>query len=172
MLYHGKSGGVAVSVDGSAPVGEAQAAKELASQLAGFQSALKTAAEPMPANDLTVGQSGTTTAAVQKKDNINTIGWQSLATGTFAMTYWWSTSGKTTEADIGFSKSTNWYAGSGTPTSPKVDLASLMTHELGHAVGLAHETTTPKQVMYPYFSAGENRREKRMGDGVGIATLY
>jgi hypothetical protein len=52
----------------------------------------------------------------------------------------------------------NWYTGS-TPTaiaSNQYDFQTIVTHELGHAIGLAHSGDS-NSVMYPYLAAGITR---------------
>jgi hypothetical protein len=52
------------------------------------------------------------------------------------------------------------------------DLQSIMTHEWGHAFGLAHETSGPDEVMYPVESPCHLRRHLGGGDWSGMASLY
>lgn len=121
---------------------------------------------------LGVGEVGSTTNAVGVQDGKSTSGWKSLASGTLALTTWWYSGSYTSEADMAFNKAVSWYAGTGSVTSSKYDLTSIAAHEIGHAVGLAHVSSTPKQIMYPSFSTGENRRVKRAGDLYAIGFLY
>ena len=52
------------------------------------------------------------------------------------------------------------------------DLQTIVTHEWGHAFGLAHESSGPDEVMYPTRPWCTLRRHLGNGDWVGIASLY
>lgn len=52
------------------------------------------------------------------------------------------------------------------------DLQTVMTHEWGHAFGLAHETAGFDEVMYPSEQACRLRRHLGNGDYHGLASLY
>jgi Matrixin len=56
--------------------------------------------------------------------------------------------------------------------SNKYDLQSVMTHEWGHAYGLAHETSGADEVMYPTKFSCNDRRHLGSGDYSGMASLY
>jgi hypothetical protein len=53
-----------------------------------------------------------------------------------------------------------------------LDLQTIVTHEMGHAYGLAHETSGPAEVMYPYKAYCQQRRHLGEGDYNGMASLY
>lgn len=121
---------------------------------------------------LGVGDVDSTSKPVGVKDGTNTMGWKTLSSGTLALTTWWYSGASTTEADMAFTTSVSWYAGTSTIPSTKYDLTSVAAHEIGHAVGLAHVTSTPAQVMYPSVGKGVNRRVKRSGDLYGLQLVY
>jgi len=63
----------------------------------------------------------------------------------------------------------NWYTGSD-PTqigANQFDLQTIVTHELGHVLGLGHSTDTGS-VMYPNLSAGVARRDLTANDMVTL----
>jgi hypothetical protein len=59
----------------------------------------------------------------------------------------------------------NWYAGSDPALiqSSQYDFPTVVTHELGHALGLGH-STNPDSVMYATLSAGQSRRTMTVQD--------
>ena len=54
------------------------------------------------------------------------------------------------------------------------DFENIGTHEIGHAAGMGHASTTcPEETMYPYASKGEIvKRDLHVGDIAGISSLY
>ena len=73
------------------------------------------------------------------------------------------------EADIALSTSVG-FSTSGDPS--KYDLQSVVTHEVGHLLGLNHSTLV-SSVMAPYPAAGQlDQRTLSSDDMIGVATLY
>ncbi|MCL7028119.1 hypothetical protein MKW94_027129 [Papaver nudicaule] len=62
----------------------------------------------------------------------------------------------------------NWGTG---PASNEVDLESIVTHEIGHILGLLH-TSDGRAVMFPTLGRGATRREIGADDILGIVALY
>ena len=66
----------------------------------------------------------------------------------------------------------NW---SGSGEAGKMDLENILTHELGHVVGMGDLYTSgcSGQTMYGYASTGEtNKRTLESGDITGVNKLY
>lgn len=70
-----------------------------------------------------------------------------------------------------------WFDGPGTLTTldPRFDIQGIVTHELGHALGLAHDTIQPTATMFPGTTNGlpsVTLRSIESDDITGIRVLY
>jgi hypothetical protein len=65
---------------------------------------------------------------------------------------------------------TNISIGSPVPEG-SYDFASIVTHETGHFLGMAHATTT-SATMYAHISPGETRRSLSADDVAGVCAIY
>ncbi|RMH44625.1 MAG: hypothetical protein D6689_01950 [Deltaproteobacteria bacterium] len=52
------------------------------------------------------------------------------------------------------------------------DLQTVLTHEIGHALGLGHEPDDRAAVMYPTVASCQAKREPSPDDRAGVAALY
>jgi hypothetical protein len=67
--------------------------------------------------------------------------------GTLAHAYYPPPNGNSAAGDIHFDSSENW-----TCNSSGMDIGIVALHEIGHALGLAHENTSTVTVMDPYYN--------------------
>ena len=78
------------------------------------------------------------------------------------------------EADIAFNARHTAFAVVGAaPELSRYDVQNAMTHELGHALGLAHNPGRPESLMYPHSVPGEvSKRALAPDDLDGLRFLY
>ena len=91
------------------------------------------------------------------------------SSGYLANTTWWynNATGYTYEADININADVPWWYGVG----DYYDLKSVMTHEVGHVVGLGHSGYSTA-VMYSSFSTYEVRDSLTTDDLNGLSAVY
>ena len=123
---------------------------------------------------------GMTTARPNRfgeKDGLNVVGWMSKeewgepsSSSTLGRAlYWYWTSTKCMfEFDIVVFDDWLWGVNG---EGDRHDVESLMVHEVGHVVGLAHSLLRDS-VMYPYLGTGEIRRTLHQDDVDGARALY
>ncbi len=111
-------------------------------------------------------------------NNVNQVDFGGgLGAGVLAETVSWfarSNPADTLECDMRFSSAFSWYTGTDAPPGTQYDWWSVAIHEMGHCLGLDHESdiTIPKPVMFPSIEAGEVRRTLTPDDSAGRDAIY
>jgi hypothetical protein len=98
------------------------------------------------------------------------VGWQHIdgAYGTVADTYWNYAGGQMLHDWIGFDDSESYrQTANGHALGDGIDFSAIATHEIGHALGLAHNTADPA-IMNPVMSVNELQPP----DIAGIEAIY
>ncbi|MBT5755239.1 MAG: matrixin family metalloprotease [Acidimicrobiaceae bacterium] len=122
-------------------------------------------------SDIDFTYQGTTAATGSLSDEKNTIYW--TATPNPATTYLAQASWITTQTgdiigfDVVFNRDYAWSAGA---ASGRFDIATVMLHESGHALGLAHVPAS-SEIMYFQIQSGA-AKGLGAGDRAGVAFLY
>jgi hypothetical protein len=86
-----------------------------------------------------------------------------------ATTVTFSSSGQILDADIAFNSANNDFSVS--ETEVQTDLVSIVTHEVGHFLGLAH-SPLPDAVMYPTYTPGTLKRTLTADDIAAVCAVY
>ncbi|MDO8183695.1 MAG: matrixin family metalloprotease [bacterium] len=128
---------------------------------------------------------GSSTSAILEVDNVAPDGNNELYFGAIAdsgvigvTTVWGYFSGRPASREL-----LEWdmvlndvdYAWSASGEANKMDLDNIVTHELGHAVGLGdlYDSTCAEETMYGYATYGETKKQTlNAGDIAGISKLY
>jgi hypothetical protein len=119
---------------------------------------------------------GATSITCGNPDDVNVVGFGALPSPTLAVTCTWSIGGTAVESDIVINKSVRWFA-LAVPDgcTNRFGIQDVMTHEFGHAFGLAHvsETNHPTLTMSPRARACTNADfTLGLGDVRGLRALY
>jgi hypothetical protein len=90
--------------------------------------------------------------------------------------YSWGSDGYLRNASIVLDSGDKWYVSTTERCGfwgDKLDIQNIVTHEIGHAVGLSHSPNDPQATMYATSKTGETlRRTLGLGDSRGFFDLY
>lgn len=100
-------------------------------------------------------------------DGKNTIAWGPQTGTVLAVTCGWYANGVATEFDMEIDPEWAWTTGA----AATIDFQSVVTHELGHALGLGHSSVTTA-VMAGTYEPGTIRRELTADDRAAVEALY
>lgn len=125
---------------------------------------------------------GTTGISVKKLDGKNIIAWGRTSGSALGVTYTWyyPSTGLAVETDTIMNKKFSWSwtdpnAFQCSQNANTYDAQNILTHELGHWVGLSDKYTSDyvDNTMYGYGSKGEIKKDTlTSGDVAGLTTLY
>jgi len=111
-----------------------------------------------------------------KLDGHNTIVWGNYPTeGVIAVTILWYNKATKTIIEFDIVLDTDYTWGNATQDQTVMDLQNIVTHELGHGVGLGDVYQSPayQETMYGYSYLGDtSKRDLYIGDKEGITKLY
>lgn len=111
-----------------------------------------------------------------KLDGCNTIVWGNYPTeGVIAITILWYDRATKTIIEFDIVLDMDYVWGDATSNSSVMDLQNIVTHELGHAIGLGdvYQSAAYQETMYGYSSEGEiSKRDLYIGDKQGVTKLY
>lgn len=111
-------------------------------------------------------------------DSKNIIAWGRTSNNTLAVTYTWyyTASGLVAETDTIFNRNLPWaWANNTCPSSNSYDVQDILTHELGHWMGLDDEYTGEfvDNTMFGYGSKGEIKKNTlTTGDSSAVSSIY
>lgn len=109
-------------------------------------------------------------------DGKNTIVWGDYPTeGVIAVTIIWFNRATKTIVEFDIVLDTNYSWGNATNNDEVMDLQNIVTHELGHGLGLndLYQSAAYQETMYGYSDYGETiKRDLYKGDKAGITKLY
>ena len=120
-----------------------------------------------------VASGPTGTAAVNGNDGNNNVIWLGgtswrYGSGTLGLTTSTFSSGLLLDADMELNNNSRWGTNGG---ASDTDLQSVVAHEAGHFVGIAH-TTTGNAIMNPSIGSGVLKRNLFAGDLSDICGIY
>lgn len=133
---------------------------------------------------VTFSQGGDTYTAAARFDGQNIVAWGRTSGTALAVTYtWYNSSGVAVEIDTIMNKKFTWYwsnpatwtAGQTCAYQGVYDVQDILTHELGHTVGLGDKYTGEfvNNTMYGYGSKGETKKDTlTTGDIAGVQAIY
>jgi hypothetical protein len=115
---------------------------------------------------------GPTTATDLSYNGVNEVIFFPLANSNVAgrTRLWFNQSRTILEADFWLNNAMEWDA-TANPSAPELDVQSASLHELGHWLGLGHDSD-PGAVMYASLTTGTTKRQLHANDVAGISFIY
>ncbi len=136
-------------------------------------------------NAVSITRGTDTTATKATLDGQNIITWGRASGSALAVTYTWydKTTGVATEIDTIMNQNFTWYWSNPTTWDPGqtcaytnvYDAQNILTHELGHTMGLDDEYSSDytNNTMYGYGATGQTKKDTLTGgDSAAVSSLY
>ncbi len=173
--YYNPSGApAAVSRTALSAIGSAARSLVGASNECGLPVPFKAGQRYRGATKRTAAVSTSSRTACGAEDGHSVVAWKRLASTALAVTCTWTRSGQVVSSDIVINTRYRWHTSRPARCASSFDLASVLTHEWGHAFGLTHVSPSQHgtQVMASTIPACSTVRTLGAGDHRAMRKLY
>ncbi|GGL52133.1 matrixin family metalloprotease [Planomonospora parontospora] len=154
----------------------ASAARSLvgASNQCGLPAPFKAGQKYLGATKRTAAVSTSSRTSCGTEDGHSVVAWKRLGSTALAVTCTWTRSGQVVSSDIVINTRYRWHTSRPSRCTSSFDLASVLTHEWGHAFGLTHVSPSKHgtQVMASTIPACSSVRTLGAGDHRAMRRLY
>ncbi|MBG0826129.1 matrixin family metalloprotease [Planomonospora sp. ID91781] len=174
--WYYNSSGAPSAVSRTALSAIASAARSLvgASNQCGLPAPFKAGQKYLGATKRTAAVSTSSRTSCGTEDGHSVVAWKRLGSTALAVTCTWTRSGQVVSSDIVINTRYRWHTSRPSRCTSSFDLASVLTHEWGHAFGLTHVSPSKHgtQVMASTIPACSSVRTLGAGDHRAMRRLY